>query len=81
MKLIPVIMSGGVGSRLWPESREAHPKPFMQLPDGDNLIRKTYRRAAAFDNVPRCQDSCRLIGLTQTEPRGRKELCNAALLC
>ncbi|MDG9980555.1 sugar phosphate nucleotidyltransferase, partial [Ectopseudomonas oleovorans] len=51
MKLIPVIMSGGVGSRLWPESREAHPKPFMQLPDGDNLIRKTYRRAAAFDNV------------------------------
>ena len=30
---------------------------------------------------PRCQDSCRLIGLTQTEPRGRKELCNAALLC
>ncbi|UZT76870.1 OprD family outer membrane porin [Ectopseudomonas chengduensis] len=30
---------------------------------------------------PRCQDSCRLIGFTQTEPRGRKEPCNAALLC
>lgn len=51
MKLIPVIMSGGVGSRLWPESRETHPKPFMRLPDGDNLIRKTYRRAVALDNV------------------------------
>ncbi|MBT00264.1 MAG: mannose-1-phosphate guanylyltransferase/mannose-6-phosphate isomerase [Oceanospirillaceae bacterium] len=51
MKLIPVIMSGGVGSRLWPVSRQAHPKPFMTLPDGDNLIRKTYRRAAALDGV------------------------------
>lgn len=51
MKIIPVIMSGGVGSRLWPESRETNPKPFMSLPDGDNLIRKTYRRATAFDNV------------------------------
>ena len=34
-----------------------------------------------LEQLPRCQDSCRLIGLTQTEPRGRKELCNAALLC
>lgn len=51
MGLIPVIMSGGVGSRLWPVSREAHPKPFMELPDGDNLIRKTFRRAAALENI------------------------------
>lgn len=51
MNLIPVIMSGGVGSRLWPVSRETHPKPFMRLPDGENLIRKTYRRASVLDNV------------------------------
>lgn len=51
MKLIPVIMSGGVGSRLWPVSRETHPKPFMPLPDGQNLIQKTFIRAAALDNV------------------------------
>ncbi|BFN28981.1 alginate biosynthesis protein AlgA [Pseudomonas sp. SCT] len=51
MKLIPVIMSGGVGSRLWPVSRETHPKPFMALPDGQNLIQKTFIRAAALDNV------------------------------
>ncbi|EHF2492090.1 hypothetical protein J0697_004458, partial [Salmonella enterica] len=25
-KLIPVIMAGGIGSRLWPLSREEHPK-------------------------------------------------------
>lgn len=51
MKLIPVIMSGGVGSRLWPVSRETHPKPFMPLPDGQSLIRKTFIRAASLDNV------------------------------
>ncbi|NMZ69240.1 mannose-1-phosphate guanylyltransferase (GDP) /mannose-6-phosphate isomerase, type 2 [Pseudomonas peli] len=51
MKLIPVIMSGGVGSRLWPVSRETHPKPFMPLPDGQNLIHKTFVRATALDDV------------------------------
>lgn len=51
MDLIPVILSGGVGSRLWPVSREAHPKPFMTLPDGQNLIQKTFLRAAALEGV------------------------------
>jgi hypothetical protein len=37
--------------------------------------------ATLEEAFPRCQDSCRLIGFTQTEPWGRKELCNAALLC
>lgn len=44
-------MSGGVGSRLWPVSREIHPKPFMPLPDGQNLIHKTFTRAASLDDV------------------------------
>ena len=43
--LIPVILSGGAGSRLWPVSREGHPKPFMRLADGETLLEKTYRRA------------------------------------
>ncbi|HLD65987.1 MAG TPA: mannose-1-phosphate guanylyltransferase/mannose-6-phosphate isomerase [Pseudomonas sp.] len=46
--LIPVILSGGAGTRLWPVSREGHPKPFMRLPDGESLLLKTYRRAAAL---------------------------------
>lgn len=29
--LVPVIISGGAGSRLWPVSREFHPKPFMKV--------------------------------------------------
>nr|WP_318652262.1 mannose-1-phosphate guanylyltransferase/mannose-6-phosphate isomerase [Pseudomonas sp. PDM15] len=46
--IIPVIMSGGAGTRLWPVSREGHPKPFMRLPDGQSLLGKTYSRAAAL---------------------------------
>jgi len=46
--LIPVIVSGGAGTRLWPVSREGQPKPFMTLPDGQSLLGKTYRRAAGL---------------------------------
>ncbi len=44
--IIPVILSGGAGTRLWPVSREGHPKPFIRLADGESLLQKTYRRAA-----------------------------------
>jgi mannose-1-phosphate guanylyltransferase / mannose-6-phosphate isomerase len=46
--LIPVILSGGAGTRLWPVSREGRPKPFMKLADGESLLDKTYRRAAVL---------------------------------
>ena len=45
--LIPVILSGGAGTRLWPVSREGNPKPFMALADGESLLHKTYKRAVA----------------------------------
>ncbi|CAM4211320.1 mannose-1-phosphate guanylyltransferase/mannose-6-phosphate isomerase [Bordetella muralis] len=45
--LISVVLSGGAGTRLWPVSREGYPKPFMKLADGESLLLKTYRRAAA----------------------------------
>lgn len=51
MILLPVIMCGGTGSRLWPLSRKAHPKPFITLPDGDTLLGKTYRRTLRLGNV------------------------------
>jgi mannose-1-phosphate guanylyltransferase/mannose-6-phosphate isomerase len=44
--LIPVILSGGAGTRLWPVSRKAHPKPFMRLADGKTLAESTIERAA-----------------------------------
>jgi len=44
--LIPLILSGGSGTRLWPVSREAYPKPFIKLPDGQSLLQKTLVRLA-----------------------------------
>ncbi len=49
--IIPVILSGGAGTRLWPLSREAAPKPFMPLPDGETLLAKTAARALALRGV------------------------------
>jgi len=48
MTLIPVIMAGGAGTRLWPVSRALFPKPFMRLPDGQSLLEKTMSRAAGL---------------------------------
>ena len=45
--LIPIILSGGAGTRLWPVSREAHPKPFMRIGGGKSLLTQTYERALA----------------------------------
>ena len=47
-KIFSVVLSGGAGTRLWPASRESHPKPFMRLSDGQTLIEKTYARAKAL---------------------------------
>ncbi|WP_296257060.1 MULTISPECIES: mannose-1-phosphate guanylyltransferase/mannose-6-phosphate isomerase [unclassified Pseudomonas] len=49
--LIPCIIAGGAGTRLWPVSREAMPKPFMRLPDGESLLQKTFNRASALPGV------------------------------
>ena len=49
--LIPVILSGGAGSRLWPVSREAYPKPFIRLADGETLLQKTFERATSIAGV------------------------------
>ena len=51
MNLIPVILSGGAGSRLWPVSRESHPKPFIRLADGQSLLQKALLRAASLPGV------------------------------
>lgn len=48
MKLIPTILCGGAGSRLWPVSRETHPKPFIRLGDGQSLLQKAWLRGAVL---------------------------------
>lgn len=44
--MIPVILSGGSGTRLWPLSREAYPKQFLPLVDDDSMLQATWRRVA-----------------------------------
>ncbi len=51
MKLIPTILCGGAGSRLWPVSRELHPKPFIRLADGQSLLQKAWLRGVTLPNV------------------------------
>ncbi|WP_420963311.1 mannose-1-phosphate guanylyltransferase/mannose-6-phosphate isomerase [Brucella sp. IR073] len=51
---IPVIICGSEAeARLWPLSREVHPKPYIELPNGGTLIGRTYARAARLDGVAR----------------------------
>lgn len=51
MRLVPVILCGGAGSRLWPVSREHHPKPFIRLADGQSLLQKAFLRGAHLPGV------------------------------
>jgi mannose-1-phosphate guanylyltransferase/mannose-6-phosphate isomerase len=44
--MIPVILSGGSGTRLWPLSREAYPKQFLPLVGEDTMLQATWRRVA-----------------------------------
>lgn len=51
MSLLPIILCGGAGSRLWPVSRESHPKPFIRLADGESLLQKAFLRAVGLPGV------------------------------
>ena len=43
-QIIPVILCGGSGTRLWPLSRKATPKQFLKLMGNDSLLQETARR-------------------------------------
>ncbi len=51
MNIIPTILCGGAGSRLWPVSRELHPKPFIRLADNESFLQKSFIRGAILPNV------------------------------
>ena len=69
--IIPVILAGGSGSRLWPLSRESFPKQFLQLSDEDDntLLQKTYKRIEDLENISKpiiiCNEDHRFIVVDQ----------------
>ncbi|MDF3030493.1 MAG: mannose-phosphate guanylyltransferase/mannose-6-phosphate isomerase [Moraxellaceae bacterium] len=49
MNILPVIMAGGSGTRLWPLSRELHPKQFLTLPgEKQSMLQMTVARLAGL---------------------------------
>ena len=76
--LVPVILSGGSGSRLWPLSREEAPKQFLPLMEPQSLLQRTTlraREAGAGAPLVVCNQAHRFLVAQQlaelgTTPRG-----------
>jgi mannose-1-phosphate guanylyltransferase/mannose-6-phosphate isomerase len=49
--IIPVILAGGIGTRLWPLSRERHPKQFLGMAADRSMLQETVRRLNSLANV------------------------------
>lgn len=74
-KVLPVILSGGSGSRLWPASRSNRPKQFLPLVNGTSMIQDTARRLHGLDDVSPplfiCNDSHRFLVAEQLREMGQ----------
>jgi mannose-1-phosphate guanylyltransferase/mannose-1-phosphate guanylyltransferase/mannose-6-phosphate isomerase len=91
--MIPVVLSGGSGARLWPVSRASWPKPFCDLFD-ESLYLKTLKRLLPLGSPwtvtvqalqSRTREVCRQLELPDAqviyEPFGRNTAPAIALLC
>jgi mannose-1-phosphate guanylyltransferase/mannose-6-phosphate isomerase len=76
MSLIPVILSGGAGTRLWPLSRELYPKQLLALTSGYTMLQETARRLAGIENardpIIVCNDAHRFTVAEQIRTLGMK---------
>ena len=71
--LKPVLLSGGVGSRLWPVSREAYPKQFLPLAGDHTMLVDTLHRVAGLSEAPPmviCNEDHRFIVAEQLRESG-----------
>lgn len=73
MKTFNVILSGGVGSRLWPLSRKSRPKQYLPIFDGETLFQKTVLR-----NIGIC-DKVMVVGNCDNFELSRKDLASAGI--
>tara|TARA_B100000963_G_C22616619_1_gene667674 strand:- start:193 stop:1650 length:1458 start_codon:yes stop_codon:yes gene_type:complete len=66
-EIVPVILSGGLGSRLWPLSRESFPKQYLNLQKENDytLLQETYLRLKGLKNLSKpiiiCNEEHRFI--------------------
>ena len=71
LKILPVILCGGKGERLWPLSRESFPKQFISLEQDSNksLLQKTCERIKNLENLDNpifiCNEEHRFITAEQ----------------
>lgn len=79
--ILPVIMAGGVGSRLWPLSREHHPKQFLRLHGQGTMLQNTVSRLdglPVFSPLVICGEKHRFLVAEQFRQAGRIPAC---ILC
>ncbi len=73
--MIPIILSGGAGTRLWPMSRSAHPKQLLPLRGETSLFQSMVQLLSgeAFDDpIVVCNHEHRFVIAEQLEEMGRK---------
>ena len=74
MTLVPVILSGGAGTRLWPLSRELLPKQLLALTGERTMIQETAARLAGFPDatgpVVVCNEAHRFLVAEQLREMG-----------
>ena len=77
MQVIPVIMAGGSGTRLWPLSRVQYPKQFLPLASGgQTLLQATIQRLEGLDVASPlliCNEEHRFLAAEQLRTIGRDE--------
>lgn len=72
--LLPIIMAGGTGSRLWPMSRELYPKQFLRLYGENSMLQETISRLTGLEvNDPMviCNEEHRFLVAEQLRQIGR----------
>lgn len=73
MKIIPVILSGGSGTRLWPLSRKMFPKQFLSLVGDETMLQSTLSRLDGLDisaPIIVCNEDHRFIVAEQMRQMG-----------